>query len=387
MDMAGTPSFDDAHALTRAQVAASGELRLISAKEAVNPRFVARWQTLAAEASEPNPFFEPWCLIPALKHLHEGAKLALYALVDGGQLRGLMPVCRTKRYYGYPVPHVATWLHSNAFCGAPLVARGYEQAFWRAVLDRLDRKPRGAMFLHLPQLPQDGPMAEALAAVTSRDARACSQVDASERAMLQSDLSPEAYLEGSMTKKRRKELRRLFNRLSECGELTLEQRCGVEGLDDWITEFLALESAGWKGEAGSALANANATSAFFQESLQRAAIAGRLERLALRLDGKAVSMLANFVTPPGAYSFKTTFDEDYARFSPGLLLQLENLSLLDRDDVMWADSCAVEGHSMIERIWREKRGIVSCNVAIGGAFRRTLLKGMMAYETRGRRGR
>jgi len=92
----------------------------------------------------------------------------------------------------------------------------------------------------------------------------------------------------------------------------------------------------------------------------------------------------NLVTPPGAYSFKTAFDEDYARFSPGMLLQLENLTLIERPDIYWADSCAVEGHPMIERLWRDKRRMVSRNIAIGGPLRRAVFRLLMAYETRTR---
>ncbi len=384
MDMARAPKLDDLKHLPRSQAAASGELRLISAKEATDPRFIKRWQHLAGEASEPNPFFEPWCLIPALKHLHAESRLALYTLVDGGILRGLMPVAKSPRYYGYPIPHIATWLHANAFCGAPLVAKGYEQAFWHAVLSRLDEKPSRAMFLHAPSLPANGSTAQALATVAERDGRPCLEVSSEERAMLKSHLSPEEYLEQSLTKKRRKELRRLFKRLSECGDLRLEQREDAADISDWIREFLTLESAGWKGEAGSALGNAAPTREFFKEALFRAAKAGRLQRLALRVDTRPVAMLANFVTPPGIFSFKTAFDENYARFSPGLLLQLENLSLLERGDIDWADSCAAEGHSMIERLWREKRRIVSVNVAIGGRARRFAARRLMAYETRGK---
>ena len=95
-------------------------------------------------------------------------------------------------------------------------------------------------------------------------------------------------------------------------------------------------------------------------------------------------MLANFITPPGAYSFKTAFDEDYARFSPGMLLQLENLALLERRDLQWTDSCAVEGHPMIERLWRGHRRMVSRNIAIGGPLRRAAFRLLMAYETRPR---
>jgi CelD/BcsL family acetyltransferase involved in cellulose biosynthesis len=197
-------------------------------------------------------------------------------------------------------------------------------------------------------------------------------------------MSAAEYLEGSMSAKKRKELRRQHNRLAEEGTLVFERLEGEAGLAEWTAEFLALEAAGWKGEAGSALASAPDTAALFTQSLAGAAAAGRLERLALRLDGRAIAMLANFITPPGAYSFKTAFDEAYARFSPGMLLQLENLALLERADVDWADSCAVEGHPMIERLWRGQRRMVSRNIAIGGPLRRAAFRLLMAYETRPR---
>ena len=38
------------------------------------------------------------------------------------------------------------------------------------------------------------------------------------------------------------------------------------------------------------------------------------------------------LTPPGAFSYKTAFDERYARFSPGVLLQRENLAMLERPE-------------------------------------------------------
>ena len=118
-----------------------------------------------------------------------------------------------------------------------------------------------------------------------------------------------------------------------------------------------------------------------------AAKAGRLERLALRLDGKPIAMLANFNAPPALFSFKTSFDEDYASYSPGLLLQIENLDMLKREEIHFADSCASEGHSMIERIWREKRSMSSRNIAIGGGLRRFISAQLMAYETRGNTSR
>ncbi|MCL4671431.1 MAG: GNAT family N-acetyltransferase, partial [Sphingomonadaceae bacterium] len=208
--------------------------------------------------------------------------------------------------------------------------------------------------------------------VLTRSGRPAVVVKREERALLRSDQSPDSYFKQSMSAKKRKELRRQHNRLAEEGTLTFERQQDDDGIDGWIAEYLALEARGWKGTRGSALAQNPGNAALFREGLAGAAQAGRLERLALRLDGQAIAMLANFLCPPGAFSFKTAYDEDYARFSPGVLLQRENLALLARDDIAWADSCAAADHPMIERIWRDKRTMLRLSIAIGGAPRRAL---------------
>ena len=349
-----------------------------------DPSFRARREMLAREAAEPNPFFEAWFLLPGLARWGETERVAVKAFFIRERLCGLYPVVRAQRYYGYPVAHATGWLHANAFCGTPLVARGFERAFWRALLAHFDSSARRALFLHLPMLPEKGPVAEALEVVLAEQGRARTLAKRESRAMLASDLDPSAYLEISMTAKKRKELRRQQARLGELGDMVFERLEGDERLGEWTREFLALEAAGWKGKAGSALASAADTGGFFAESLRGAAATGRLERLALRLDGAPVAMLASFLSPPGAFSFKTAFDEAFARFSPGLLLQLENLALLERGEIAWADSCAAEAHSMIERLWREKRTLASHNIAIGGAARRALFAKLMKWENRHR---
>lgn len=384
MDMASAPALHrTAPFVDPAQGQREGT-RVLSATEARDPAFVSAWKALATNACEPNPFFEPWFALPSLDAFGSTANVAIFAHHTDDALTGLLPIGRTTDYYGYPVTHAATWLHDNAFCGAPLVARGLEHDFWRALLAHFDGNPRLALFLHLPLLPAEGPLSAALRQVLVQQGRTSFTVHEEHRAMLASDLAARDYLAASISTKKRKELRRQHKRLSEEGALTFERCEGVDDLDTWIADFLALEAQGWKGDAGSALASASSTQRFFTEALTGAAEAGKLERLTMRLNGQAIAMLANFVAAPGIYSFKTAFDEDYARFSPGMLLQLENLELLGRSDIRWADSCAAEGHPMIERLWREKRSLHSHNVAIGGTLRRALFARLMAHETRRR---
>jgi CelD/BcsL family acetyltransferase involved in cellulose biosynthesis len=364
--------------------AAAGAVRLLTLAEAETPAFRAAWERLVSRAAEPNPFFEPWFLIPSLRHCDAGRAVRVAAWFRSEQLAGLLPVLRSSNYYGHRVPHLRGWLHPNAFAGVPLIAAGHEEAFWEGLITHCDAAARGSLFVHLSQLPAEGPGYTALTRVLARQTRATYPTGEETRALLAGDMSAAAYLAAAMSAKKRKELRRQHNRLAEEGALTFERVEGEEDLARWTAEFLALEAAGWKGEAGSALAKAPGTRALFEAALGGAAAAGRLERLALRLDGRAIAMLANFLTAPGAFSFKTAFDERLARFSPGVLLQLENLALLERPDIDWADSCAAEGHPMIERLWRGGRRMVNVNIAIGGWPRRALFRLLKAYETRPR---
>jgi CelD/BcsL family acetyltransferase involved in cellulose biosynthesis len=386
MDMARADSFRrPAQAAASAPIALPhGQLRLLTLADLEEPAILAAWERLVARAAEPNPFFEPWYLIPSLRQWGTAERVVIKAWFHEGRLAGLLPVVRSAAYYGHAVTHAKGWLHPNAFCGVPLIMAGHEDAFWQDVLAHFDQRARRALFLHLPLLPADGPADAALGRVLAAQGRAHYTSAEEHRALLTGAASAEAYLEASMSAKKRKELRRQHNRLAEEGVLVFERLEDDAGLAEWTAEFLALEAAGWKGAAGSALACAADTRALFAESLSGAAAAGRLERLALLIDGRAIAMLVNFITAPGAYSFKTAFDEAYARFSPGMLLQLQNLALLERGDVQWADSCAAEGHPMIERLWRDKRRMVSRNIAIGGWPRRAAFRLLMAYETRPR---
>lgn len=348
--------------------------------ETIDAGFTKQWQALSAAASEPNPFYDQWLLRPALEAFDPTGSVQLVQFYADGELCGLIPLKMFGSYYGYPIPHLRGWLHDNAFCGLPLVKAGHERSFWTALLDWASATCNTPLFLHLCHVPQDCALYHALHGVVSDKAYSASIVLNEDRAILKSELGPDAYFEGSMSGKKRKELRRQERRLSELGGLHFDRCTADDRLHDWIEDFLALEKAGWKGREGSALASDRATAGFFRESLKSAAQEGTLERLSLALDGRPIAMLANFLVPPAAFSFKTAFDEDFARFSPGVLLQRHNLAILDRPDIDWTDSCAAADHPMIERIWREKRTILRVNIGIGGRIRQAVFNRMTRSE-------
>lgn len=330
-----------------------------SAADAIDA-LAGEWDALAAVASEPNAFAEHWFVAASLATLGAQCDIRLIEVRRGARLIGLLTVSVETGYARLPVAHVENWLHRHAFLGTPLIAAGEEQAFWAAAIAALDAAGWAPNFLHLRGLVEGGPVQRALpGAVVHREVRA----------FLESDLSRAAYYEQAVRQKKRKEIRRLRNRLAELGEIRSHVLDDASALDAWCDTYLALEQAGWKGRGGSALACDAETALFFRRAVAGAWAAGRLQFRRLDLDGKAIAMLVNFLSPPGSFSFKTVFDEDYARFSPGVLIQLDNLDILDSPGIRWMDSCAAEDHPMIDSLWTERRAIVRVTVRLKGARR------------------
>ncbi len=348
------------------------------APEAFPADILAQWDVLADEAAEPNAFAERWFLEPSLLHLAEQSEVRMAVITTSdGLLVGLMPLTVKPEYGRIPVRNVQNWRHDNVFLGTPMVRRGFEAAFWTSLLAALDDRKWATGLLHINGLAENGPVHRGLKAAAKR----ADTVHRVERAMLQSDLDAEGYWTSAVRKKKRKEINRLENRLAELGELQFSTLESDEEAMRWIDDFLVLEKKGWKGEAGSALGCDPAISEFFRASCLGAQRAGKLDFHRLDLDGKPIAMLVNFLTAPGGFSYKIAFDEDYARYSPGVLLERYNLRILDRADIEWVDSCASEDHPMINSLWRERRQIVRVTVPLSGWRNRIIFSACRSAET------
>ena len=352
------PASPGAHAVIRPAAEAAAAL-------------AEEWVALAAQASEPNAFAEHWFFAAALRSVPAGCDIRMIEARRGGRLIGLLPFEIVRFYARLPVAVVQNWCPDHGFLGTPLVAAGEEEAFWAAALTALNEADLPANLVHLWRMAEDGPVVRALGgAIVHRRIRA----------FLQSDLAPAAYYEQAVRQKKRKELRRLRNRLADLGRVEARILDDRGQLDAWCDAFLALEQAGWKGREGSALACSAKGAAFFREVAAAAWEAERLQFRRLDLDGRPIAMLVNFLCPPGGFSFKTAFDEDFGHFSPGVLLQIENLDLLDRPDLAWVDSCAAQDHPMIDSLWTERRSIVRITVPLAGWKRRLVWACCRALE-------
>jgi hypothetical protein len=163
-----------------------------------------------------------------------------------------------------------------------------------------------------------------------------------------------------------RELKRHERRLADAGPLEYRSLEPGDDVDAWIEDFLQLEAISWKGRAGRALARDAADREYFVTVAREAFRRGKLMMLALHRNGRAIAHKCNFVSGQGSFAFKIAFDEEHARHSPGVLLELENIRRLHaRPEIAWMDSCADASHPMLDRLWPGRRTIQDVLVGTG----------------------
>ena len=326
------------------------------------------WQDLAAGAVEPNPFYEPWMLLPALRAYAPGARVEV--LVASATHRGRRLLCGL-----FPIAwrrgRAELWKHRSCYLSTPLLRAGFGQAALRCFFDHLERRTG---LVRLDDVPGDGPFH--LHLVDELNRRGWPSLVSSwyTRALFRRAGSGDEFLERALNAKRRRELRRQRARLAEQGRLELCELSPGEDPTPWIHEFLALEAGGWKGAAGVAAALHPAERAFVEEMAARAHQRGRLMMMGLRLDGRPIALKYNLLAGDGSFAFKITFDESFARYSPGVLLEVENIQRLHQmPEVRWMDSCAAPNRFMINHLWPERREMQTVFLSTGRALPSLLL--------------
>ncbi|MFN7134919.1 MAG: GNAT family N-acetyltransferase, partial [Myxococcales bacterium] len=348
------------------------EVTLVRSASALREH-LAGWDALCREALEPNVFYEPWMLLPALDCYARGEELAI-ALVherEGGRpprLCGLFPFARLPRYQGLPIPVLSLWSHPHCYVRTPLVHEGCAEAVLQALFDFLAASPDGAPMVELAGVSADGPFHAAFLEHLRATGRLTFQVEAWSRALLRPAASADAYLDAVLSSTRRRKLRRAERLLAERGAVEFASLAEGENPDPWIEDFLALEAAGWKGREGTALASREEDRRFFTEAARGAAARRQLVFRSLRVGGRNVAMLCNFVSGSGAFAFKVAFDEAFAQASPGALLELEDIRRThEQGGLRWIDSCTAPGAPLMNALWRDRRMLQTSLVETGRA--------------------
>lgn len=101
--------------------------------------------------------------------------------------------------------------------------------------------------------------------------------------------------------------------------VTFETACTESDLRRLFTDFLRVESSGWKGELGTSALKHGPTHTFLEQLISRFAPSGSCEIRVVRVDGQPIASLFGIVTDGIWFIVRTGYDESYHAVSPGHL--------------------------------------------------------------------
>lgn len=331
----------------------------------------AKWRELARNAVEPNPFFEPEYLEPLARGLRRERDVLLAVAREGGNWVACSPVVRTANWHRIPLPGIASWRGHVLFglLGTPLILKDSREEVLSALMGAVATARPHPSYLALDWIGADGPVADSVRdwAGDGGSGRVPIQFERFERAVVRR--RPEdTYLKEAISSKHRAEMRRQRRRL---GEALGDEPMAVDraGSDRAHRDFIALESKGPDRAEWTTLSATSGFTDFFLEMCAGFAADGRLQLLALEVNGQNVAMTCNVMAGDTIFGLKTAYAPEWAGFSPGLLLQAEQLSIFHRHrEAAMLDSCADPNNAVINRLFPDQRPIASMVVPVKGAL-------------------
>lgn len=342
----------------------------------VHPELVDRWARLGQRAVEANPFFDPEFVLPAARFLDVGDRIRLLWVEDAGRMVFAMPVLEPVRYRRIPVPAVSAWQHPYCFLHTPLIdPHVVPSAAWGTAITTLRNSVRSSWLVI--DILSDGRASADLDGDQQWAGGEWRRIRRRERAAVlrTADADSPGLDMGSAT---RKSLRRRRCRLADHagGPIrTVDRGRAGDGLDDAIESFLALEASGWKGRAGSALLSLPGHAEFFRAMCRGFAAQGRLQLLSLEAGARPFAMTCNVIAGEWAFNFKIAFAEEAAKFSPGLLLEQDQMKVFGNSArLVGMDRCAIEDDANANRLYADRRALSTLLVHLHGRHGRLAVR-------------
>jgi hypothetical protein len=328
---------------------------------------VSEWRDLAGRALEPNIFYEAAFALAAVTVYGSRIEVGLiWSKSSPQRLVGLFPV-RIERLGDEFSPVILVgWRHPQAALGTPLIDRDVAEDVLDAFLDDVHRAPQFPNILVLPFIREADLFASVLDRVLARRGDRVAVFDRHHRGQLVPGSERDSYFVRAIGPKKRRNLRRLRQRLEETGRVIFATTATQPAIATALSDFFTLEASGWKGRAAQASKQKPGHQQFFEAAVIGLAAEGKARVDRLLLDDRPIAASITFKTGNDGWFWKIAYDEDLARFSPGvqLMLDLTNAFLADLT-IKQVDGCAVRDNPLINHIWRERLSIGHFVVAAG----------------------
>jgi CelD/BcsL family acetyltransferase involved in cellulose biosynthesis len=342
---------------------------------------VLAWSDLGRRAVHINPLFEADCLVLAARHLRYGADISVVVAEEFGRLYGCFPVQRAPNWERIHRPVLMPQTRRGLYDGTPLLDRERGHEAMVAMLQACqEQHASGAPGLVVFDWVDDA----SEVALHLRQAAATLGLRAYDYQRWQRPMlrrRADGDYRAIHGKKFLHNIDRLRRRLGEELDSTVQV---VDRRDDCdaIRAFIELEGAGYKGPARTSLNAYPDEVVWFTAVCDRFREAGRLRLWSLEAGDHTLAYQLGFMASDGLLILKITYDEAYAKYTPGLQL---NLGVIDKLDAMtgvdWIDTCTFENNETMLRMYPDRRSVATIVVATGGLVDRSVL-GLLALARR-----
>jgi hypothetical protein len=248
--------------------------------------------------------------------------------------------------------------YNYAFLSNPVVDPAFLRDVIPSFLSAIRNNPLLPKVINLKSLDAEAPSFEMLVSVLTEQGSGQLRLSESTRPFA----TPEVGVKRSGST--RKKLRQDWNRLSAAGVVDIVNNRAPDTQEAFET-FLKLEAAGWKGARGTALLCDAAGVAFARQMVAALAERGNASVALLCVDGRAIAAQVLMYCGTTAYTWKTAFSPDYAKYSPGALL-IDRITddLFSSAGITAIDSCSYEG-SFMAQLWAGRRKMADLLIDVG----------------------
>ncbi|MBS0528200.1 MAG: GNAT family N-acetyltransferase [Proteobacteria bacterium] len=248
--------------------------------------------------------------------------------------------------------------YNYAFLSSPVVDPAFVGDVIPAFLSAIRESPTLPKVINLKSLDAEAPSFEMLVSALAEQGGVELRLSESTRPFATRELGVKRS--GST----RKKLRQDWNRLSATGAVDVVNNRAPDTQEAFET-FLALEAGSWKGARGTALLCDAADAAFVRQMVNALAERGNASVALLRVDGRAIAAQVLMYCGATAYTWKTAFSPDYAKYSPGaLLIDKITEDLFASAGIEAIDSCSAEG-SFMAQLWAGRRQMADLLIDVG----------------------
>jgi CelD/BcsL family acetyltransferase involved in cellulose biosynthesis len=320
----------------------------------LQPQVLAQWRGLGRNALVPNLFYEADFAQAAAHAFGKGVKVALF-FTSAGELVLAWPFMISSKRWGLPLRAMIGWHHNFSALGVPLIHRDHEAEALRCFLTLSRIVPGLPRRVWMPLVPDNGPFFESLKNHCAQLGLRTAMFECHARAMWQRGERDDPL--DTLSASSRSKLRQEYRRLEKVGSIVFETLDKAPDILPALEEYFELEATGWKGRVGTAIPQSAAETTFMRNAVKAYAEQERLRIHRLRIGDTTLASSITYMTGDHAWYTKISFNDQYAKNSPGSQLVLKVTGAFRSGEAQSADSCAPPGHPLMARFWPLRFGL------------------------------